>query len=234
MGELLIKENEKKIVVPGEILATGMDYLPASGAFREDDKIISSLLGIASTNGRLVKVVPLNGPYVPKLGDTVIGRIADVNYSNWFVDIGYAYDASLTMKEATSEFIPRGADISEIFALNDLLVLKITNVTRSKAIDVSLRGPGLRGLRGGKVVNVMATKVPRIVGKQGSMIGMIKDMTGCDIVAGQNGRIWISGQDPESEKLATDAVRLIEDESHVSGLTDRVKAFMEKARGEKK
>ncbi len=232
MGELLV--TEKQIVVPGEILATGIDHLPASGAFREEDKIISSQLGIVSTNGRLIKVVSLNGPYIPKRGDTVIARIAYVNYSNWFVDIGYAYEASLTMKEATSEFVPRGADISEILRLNDIIVAKIINVTTSKAIDVSLRGPGLRRLEGGKIINVPAPKVPRIVGKLGSMVNMIKEMTGCHLIAGQNGRIWLSGPDPESEKIATEAVLLIAAKSHISGLTDRVKAFIEQAKGERK
>ena len=232
MGELLV--NEKQVVVPGEVLATGMDYLPAQGAFREDDKIISSQLGIVSTNGRLIKIVPLGGPYVPKRGDTVIGRVADLTYSSWFVDVGYAYDANLTMKEATSEFIPRGTDISEVFMLNDWLVTKITNVTKSKAMDLTMRGPGLKRLSGGKIIFVPAPKIPRVVGKQGSMITMIKTMTDCDIIAGQNGRLWVSGKNPESERLAEEAINLISENSHVSGLTDKVKAFIEQKQGEKK
>ncbi len=224
MGELLVKE--KQIVVPGEILATGMDYLPAGGSFREEDNIVSNQLGIVNVSGRLIKIVPLAGPYIPKRGDTVIGRIADLTYSSWFVDVGYAYDASLTMKEATSAFVPRGAELTNFFKLNEFVVTKIINVTKSKAIDVTMRGPGLRKLQGGKIISVPSPKVPRIVGKQGSMISMVKEMTGCDIVAGQNGRIWISGPDPANERIAEEAVLLISAESHTSGLTDRVKEFI--------
>ena len=39
MGELKVKD--KDIVVPGEILAVGMDYLPAGGAVRENESIIA-------------------------------------------------------------------------------------------------------------------------------------------------------------------------------------------------
>lgn len=229
MGKLEI--NEKQIVVPGEILATGMDYLPAKGAFREGDRIVASQLGIVTVSGRLIKIVPLAGSYIPKCGDIVIGRVADLTYSSWFVDVGYAYDANLNMREATSAFIPRGTDISEIFRIGDLLVTKITNVTRSKAIDVSMRGPGLRKLVGGKVIEVPAAKVPRIVGKAGSMIGMIKEMTDCQVLAGQNGRVWISGKDPDNERMAVDAICFIVENAHVSGLTDRVKSFIERGKG---
>ena len=88
-------------------------------------------------------------------------------------------------------------------------------------------GPGLRKIRGGKVIEINAYKVPRIIGKQGSMITMIKDATGCSIFAGQNGRIWIRGQTPEAEMLATKAIEIVENESHIPGLTDRVKKFLE-------
>ncbi len=232
MGELLVKE--KQITVPGEILATGMDYLPAGGAFRDEDQIVSSQFGIVNVSGRLIKVVSLNGSYIPKQGDVVIGRIADVNYSNWFVDIGYAYEASLTMKEATSAFIPRGSELTDLFKIGDFIVTGITNVTKSKAMDITMRGQGFRKLIGGKIITIPSAKVPRVVGKQGSMINMIKEMTGCQMIAGQNGRIWLSAKEPADERLATDAIMLIAAESHTSGLTDRVKAFIEKAKGERK
>jgi exosome complex component RRP4 len=226
MGQINI-EN-KSIVVPGDVLAEGMDYLPAGGAFREGEKIIASQVGLAMINARLIRVLPLNGSYIPKKDDTVIGKVTDVGYSSWFVDVGYAYDGMLSMRDATSDFVERGADLTVYFALGDLMLTKITNVTKSKAMDLTMKGPGLRKLTGGKVICVSPCKVPRIVGKQGSMITMIKDKTGCQILAGQNGRIWISGKDVQGEILATEAIKLIEEKAHVSGLTDKIKDFLEK------
>jgi exosome complex component RRP4 len=90
-----------------------------------------------------------------------------------------------------------------------------------------MKGMGLQKLKGGRIINVSSNKVPRIVGKQGSMVSMIKDATKCNITVGQNGLIWINGP-PEGELLAVKSIRKIEEESHLSGLTDKIKEFLEK------
>ena len=226
MSKLLI-EN-KQVVIPGDILAEGMDYLPASGTFREDDKIICSQVGLVSISGRLIKIIPLKGKYVPKKDDNVIGYVKDMTYSSWFIDVGYAYEASLTLKDATSEYIERGSNLSDYYAVGDIVLANITKVTKEKSVDLSMKGPGLRKLRGGKVIEITPYKVPRVVGKQGSMISMIKDSTGCTIFAGQNGRIWIKGDNPAQELLATRAIQLIDEKGHNPGMTERIKQFLEK------
>ncbi|MBU2637767.1 MAG: exosome complex protein Rrp4 [Nanoarchaeota archaeon] len=230
MGKLNVEE--KTIVVPGDVLAEGMDYLPAGGAFRENDKVISAQVGVVEINGRLVKVMPLAGAYVPRKDDIVIGRVSDVSYSNWFVDIGYAIDAVMSLKEGTTEFVERGAELSEFYGIGDFVVARVSNVTKSKMIDLSMKGPGLRKLIGGKITTICPIKVPRVIGKQGSMVSMIKDYTGCQIIVGQNGRIWLSGKTPEDEFLASEAIKLIEEKAHMSGLTDIVKEFLEKRKKE--
>ena len=58
------------------------------------------------------------------------------------------------------------------------------------------------------------------------MVQMLKYATGCKITVGQNGRIWISG-DNKNSNISIEAIRLIEKEAHTHGLTDRVKAFLE-------
>ncbi len=228
MGKLLVKE--KTIVVPGDIIATGMDYLPANGTFREGENIICMQVGLLSINGRLIKVIPLKGSYIPKKDDIVIGKIEDVGYSNWFVDVGYANDGSLSMKEASSDYIERGANLTDYFDYNDFILTKISNVTKSKAIDLTMRGPGLRKLRGGLIIEVSAAKIPRIVGRQGSMISMIKNLTDCQISVGQNGRIWLNAKEPEKVRLAIDAIKLIEKKAHTKGLTEKIQTFLEGAK----
>ncbi len=225
MSKISIKD--KDIVVPGDILAEGMDYLPAGGAFREKDCIIASQVGLASVSGRLIRVIPLSGRYIPKKGDNVIGKITTISMSSWLVDIGYANEAMLQLKEAVSEFVPRGTDLTNFFQSGDYILTKISNVTKTKFIDVSMRGPGLRKLGPGRILQVAPSKVPRIIGKEGSMISLIKDMTGCWITVGQNGITWLSGSDPDKEILAVEAIRLIEKNSHKVGLTEEIKKFLE-------
>jgi len=83
-------------------------------------------------------------------------------------------------------------------------------------------------LKGGRIIEITSSKVPRVIGKQGSMITLIKEKTECKIIVGQNGRVWISGPTPEKEILAVDVINKIEHEAHLDGLTDRIKEYLEK------
>lgn len=225
MSELKIKD--KAIVVPGEELAIGLDYLPNGSAFRENDKIIANQLGLISLNGNVIKVIPLTGKYIPKRDDVVIGRIMDVGFSNWFVNIDYAYDASLSVRDI-QQFVNKEDDLSYYYDFNDLIAAKIARVTKSKKVDLTMKGPGLIKLVGGKIIKVTPNKVPRIIGKGGSMIDMIKTATKCKITVGQNGLVWIKGENFKDENKATEAIMKIEKDSHTQGLTDKIKAFLEK------
>ncbi len=222
-----INVNDKEISVPGETLAVGMDVLPGSGTYREGEKIIAKRLGLVMIEGRTIKLIPLSGRYIPKTGDTIICMVIDVGFNGWRLDTNSAYSAMLSMKDATSDFIARGANLTQYYDLGDYIVCKIVNVTSQKLVDVSMKGPGLRKLKGGRMIEVDPNKVPRIIGKQGSMVVMIKDVTKCNITVGQNGLIWIEGE-PINELLAIQTIRKIEKESHTSGLTEKIKEFLEK------
>ena len=224
--------KDKQIVVPGEELAKGMDTLPGNGTYRDGEFIRASKLGLVSADGRTIKLIPLSGRYMPKRGDTIVCKVVDVSMMGWRLEINTAYSAMLSMRDATSDFIQRGADLTTYFDIGDYIVAEITNVTSQKLVDVSTKGPGLRKLIGGRIIEVNTNKVPRIIGKQGSMVTMIKNATGCRITVGQNGWIWLDGT-PEGELLAVKTIKKIEDESHLSGLTERIKEFLEKETGKK-
>ncbi len=133
MGELLVKD--KDIVVPGEVLASGMDFLPASGTFREDQEIIASQVGIVTLNGRLIKLVPLNMRYTPKRGDTLIGKVVDIGPNAWYVDVGHFSDAVIPLKEGSMDYIPRGADLSQYYSHGDYVIANVVNVTKSRVVE---------------------------------------------------------------------------------------------------
>ncbi|MEA2036281.1 MAG: exosome complex RNA-binding protein Rrp4 [Nanoarchaeota archaeon] len=230
MGKLIVKA--KDIVVPGETLAEGMDNLPGQGTYREGDKILAGRLGLTYIDGRTVKLIPLSGKYMPHRDDVIICQVFDITFSGWRVETNSAYSAMLSLKDATSDFVRKGADLTQYYNIGDYMVAKITNVTPQKLIDITLKGPGLHKINGGRIINVSPHKVPRIIGKQGSMVGMLKNATGCKIVVGQNGLLWIDG-DVDKELLVERAIRKIEAESHLSGLTDTMQKFLEKETGTK-
>ncbi|HLF54240.1 MAG TPA: exosome complex RNA-binding protein Rrp4 [Candidatus Nanoarchaeia archaeon] len=217
--------KDKEIMTPGEVIAVGMSFLPGKGTYRANDKILAQRLGMVSVEGTVIKLVPLSGRYLPKINDRIIGKVIDVLMTGWRIEINSPYSAVMTLKDATSEFIQKGEDLTRFYALGEQVICKISNVTSQKLIDVTMKGPGLQKLRGGRIIEVNSQKVPRIIGKDGSMVGMIKEATGCDIMVGQNGLIWISGE-PEGEVLALKAIRKIEDEAHMAGLTDKMAAWL--------
>ena len=229
-SKILIKERE--IVVPGQVLAEGMEYLPSHGTYRLNEQILANKLGVVFIDGKVIKTIPLSGKYLPKKHDIVIGKVIDVISMGWRVSLNCAYSGLIPIRDGTFEFVPRGADLTRYYDIGEYFVGKITNVTSQFLIDVSVKGQGLYKLNGGRFINVNTNKVPRIIGKKGSMVSMIKQATGVKITVGQNGVVWIDG-DPKMENIAVQAIEQIEAESHISGLTDRVKKFLEKATGKK-
>ncbi len=225
---LLIKDKE--IAVPGEIIAQGMGFVPNKGVFRDGDVLVASKLGMVSVEGKVVKLIPLSGKYIPKAEDKIICQMTDVLLTGWRVDTNSPYSAVLNLKDATNEFVARGADLTQYFALGDWIVCKVTNVTSQKLVDISTRGPGLHKLQGGRMVEVNAYKVPRIIGKDASMISLIKNATGCEIIVGQNGLVWLHGA-PSQELIAAEAIKKIEAEAHLPGLTDRMVDFLKQKTG---
>ncbi|HLC57162.1 MAG TPA: exosome complex RNA-binding protein Rrp4 [Candidatus Nanoarchaeia archaeon] len=224
-SKMLVEDRD--IVIPGEVLACGMDFLPGNGTYREQDKILASQLGLVSVNNRFVKVIALTGKYSAVEGDLVIGKVCDVTIGAWLVDIGGAYGAALALRE-TPEFIERGSDLTRYYDFGDIIIAKVVNVIKGKGVDLTMKGPGLRKANGGRILEVTPSKVPRIIGKQGSMISLIKEKTSCMIVVGQNGKVWIKGENTEDEVRAAEAVLKIEQESHVDGLTEKINELLSK------
>jgi len=111
MSKLLVQEKE--IVVPGEILATGMEYLPSNGTYRKDDNIMANMLGVMRVDGKVLKIIPVSGRYYPKRNDTIIAKVRDIHMSGWTIDINCGYHAMLPVKDATSDFIRKGEDLTK-------------------------------------------------------------------------------------------------------------------------
>ncbi len=217
----------KDVVVPGEVLCTDMGFLPGQGTYRQGDNIHAERLGLVSVEGRNIRIIPLSGKYMPKRDDIIICKVIDITLNGWRLDTNSAYSAMLGLKEGSSDFIQRGADLKQIYDLGDYIMCQVIQVTSQKLVDVSMRGPGLRKISGGRVIEVNPFKVSRIIGKQGSMISMVKQALNCNILVGQNGIIWIQGE-PLNEQKAITTIRKIEEESHISGLTEKIKDYLQK------
>lgn len=214
--------KERKLVIPGETILSGEDYLPGDFTRKEGQDIVANRYGLAEISGRVVKIIPVSGVFEPRRGNTVIGRVDDVNFSGWMMDIGGPYSAFLPLAECP-RFINRN-DIGEFATIGDVIAVKIWNVKKGGA-DLTLKSRGLGKLEGGRLIKINPHKVPRVIGKEGSMINLIKDSTQTEITVGQNGYIWLKGT-IEGEEKAEKAIRLIAEESSSHGLTEKVERLL--------
>src|SRR3989338_1769795 len=228
MQEKETKKEEREIVIPGETIVSGEDYLPGEGTRREKEEIIAERYGLVEQSGKLVKVIPLSGVFIPRRGNVIIGQVIDISFNGWMTDINAPYSSFLPLME-----VPRFIDknnISEFMDIGDFFSAKIFSI-KQKGIDLTFDGKGLGKLEDGMIVFINPNKVPRVIGKEGSMIKLIKDETNCKITVGQNGLVWIKGEKVEDELFAKKAIMFVTEKSFVNGLTEKVQEFLEEEKG---
>lgn len=220
--------ERRQLVTPGDLLAEG-DYVAGENTYKEDGKVYATRIGLVDYEDKKISVVALRAFYIPRVGDTVIGTVVEVGFSGWTVDINSPYLALLKASDVLSRpFKPQKNDLTEVLDVGDLVVAKIVSYDRTHNPQLSVNEPGLGKITRGQIVRVTPTKIPRIIGKKGSMISMIKQETECHIILGHNGVILITGKSVEDEELAMMAIHKIEEESHTTGLTDRISQLIKK------
>ena len=185
------------------------------------------MLGLLSRRPPLVRIIPLSGRYIPKPQDVVIGTVTDVQGTFWLLDIGAPRWAPLHMT-GTPWKIDFG-ETQQYLRVGDAVVVGVESIENTGRIGVTMLGEGLGKLEGGTIVRIAPAKVPRVIGRGGSMIQTITELTECRVVVGQNGRIWIDGPD-EGIIRVRECLRMIEEEGHRSGLTERIHHYLESTR----
>ena len=180
----------------------------AYGSFTEGGQAYASVISL-SREGRLV---PLKGHNLPTVGDYVVGIVAEEKFSGYVVDLHSPYEGTFSTREVREEFKVGDVISAEIAEVNEV----------HKAILVAPRK-----FHAGRIIEVDFVKVPRIIGKNGSMLQLIRDYTNSELFIGKNGRVYIRSG---NMALAELAVLKINEEAHYSGLTDRMNAFLEKER----
>src|SRR5512136_2321893 len=222
--------EKKQLVTPGELLAEG-EYLPGENTYVDQSKIYASRIGLVDTDNKKVNVVALRAFYMPKMGDIVIGTVVEVGFNGWTVDIKAPYTALLRASDVLSRpFKPQNDELSAVLNAGDLIVAKIASYDRAHDPQLTVGEPGLGKITRGQILHVVPTNIPRVIGRKGSMISMIKQETNCQIILGLNGVILVTGKTPEEEELAITAIKKIEDESHTSGLTDRITQLLKESK----
>ena len=225
------KVEKRELVIPGQLLAEG-DYISGDNAYKSDKKIYASKLGFFDIYNKRITVVPINSCYIPKIEDYVIGRVTDKEVFGWLLDINSPYPALLQSSDVSGgRYRDRERSGNSILVVGDLVKAKIAVYDRTRDPLLTTKERGLGKITSGKIIKISPAKIPRLIGKGGSMISMLKKETSCQIFAGRNGIVHISSQDERNENLASWAIKKIEREAHTSGLTDRLFEEIKKRKG---
>lgn len=221
-----MQELKRKYVIPGDKIVDG-NFRPLMNVIRVGDSIISTRIGIAEAGRDGIKVIPLSGVYIPRVNDIVIGKIIDRSSLSWDVDINSCFSAHLPAQDVFGrDFSPARDDMNRELATGDLITARIMAFDRTRDPMVTIQDRDLGKIPRGESLKISATRVPRLIGKRGSMIQTIEQATQTRVLIGQNGIVVVTGRSPEGIELAVKAIKMVEDEAHTSNLTQRIKVLL--------
>lgn len=216
----------RRYVIPGDKIADG-NFRPLMNVIKSGNSLIATRIGIAETGRDGVKVIPLSGVYIPRVNDLVIGKIADHSSLSWEVDINSCFSAHLPAQDVFGrDFSPARDDMSKHFAIGDMITARVMAFDRTRDPMLTVQDRDLGKIPRGELLRISATRVPRLIGKRGSMIQTIEQATQTRVLIGQNGVVVVTGRNSEGIDLAVRAIKMVEEEAHTANLTQRIKVLL--------
>jgi exosome complex component RRP4 len=199
-------EETKKLYLPGDEIK---EKITSNGiATRvENGKVYANVIGVVSNN----TFKPFELAYSANINDLIVGIVYDKKPNVIFVDTGTSYTGIIQAKTLRTE-IRQGNIIS-------------ARVAKIEESDILLTDVVVLNKKPGIIFNIPPSKVPRIIGRDATMINIIKRTTKCDIIVGMNGMIWVTGDNIIKAKKAID---FITTRAHLEGLTAKVEEMLKK------
>ena len=220
--------DKRKYVIPGDVVTTG-PFRPEQNVILEGDKIIATMVGISEIYDDSVRVLPLAGKYIPKIDDLVIAKVNSHTSLSWELDINSCYVGFLPAQDVFGrDFSAHADELTSKLKTGDLVAARIANFDRTRDPLVTIADRDLGKIDSGVLVPISPSKVPRLIGKKGSMIQMIEMGTDAAVTIGQNGWVVVSCESPEGLLKAKKAIEMVNEKAHVANLTDQVKEMLDK------
>ncbi len=220
-------ESKKRHVLPGDFITTAPLRLQ-NNVVLEGKRIISTTIGLSDISDDNVRVISLTSVYLPKIDDLVIGIIQHISGNSWFADINSCYQGMLLGQDVFGRgSYPTKSEMEERLSKGDIIFAKIANSDRQREPLISIADQSLGKIDSGELVKISPAKIPRLIGKHGSMIQTIEGSTNATITVGQNGLIVVSCDETNGLLKALAAIRMVDEQAHLVNLTDKVKKMLE-------
>lgn len=221
------QQRQRPIVVPGEHVGDSKFYISGLNILKFSDRMFSTTVGLVRTDGKRLDVIALKSFYQPKTGDLVVGIVKESTMAGWTVDINSPFLAFLPLSEYPEKRIRLSRDnIGKILESRTVLIGVVKDASIFSSPVLTLRGRGLGVVSNGSLLSITASKVPRLIGKKGSMLSIIERETGARLTVGQNGRVIVHSEDAKVIDKVRKVIKMVERESHIYGLTERVEALL--------
>jgi exosome complex component RRP4 len=220
-------DNKRKYVIPGDVITTG-PYRPEQNVILDGNKIVSTTIGISEIYDDSAKVISLTGKYLPKINDLVIGKVISHSSLSWELDINSCYVGFLPAQDVFGrDFSAHADELTSRLKSGDLVAARIANSDRTRDPLITIADRDLGKIDSGDLVEISPSKVPRLIGKKGTMIQTIENATEAAITIGQNGWVVVTCESPEGLLKAKKAIQMVNEQAHVANLTDQVKEMLE-------
>ena len=219
--------NRRRYVIPGDVVTSG-PFRPEQNVILDNNRIISTVVGISEIYDNAAKVIPLTGKYIPKINDFVIGKVISHTSLSWELDINSCYVGFLPAQDVFGrDFSAHSDDLTSKLKPGDLVATRIANFDRTRDPLVTVSDRDLGKIDSGDLVIISPSKIPRLIGKKGSMIQIIEFATNAAVTIGQNGWVVVSCEDPHGLLKAKKAIKMVDENAHVANLTEQVKEMLE-------
>ena len=220
-------ESKKRYVLPGDTITTAPLRLHGNVTL-DGKRILSTAIGLSDVSYDSVRVIPLSGVYLPKVDDLVIGLIKYIHGNSWFADINSCYEGMLLAKDVFGRGSNPGlSDMKARLHKSDLILARIANFDRTREPLLSIAGQNLGKIDSGELIKISPTKVPRLIGKHGSMIQTIEAATNANITIGQNGLVILKSDNSVGLKKAVISIKNMTTTLDDSNLEEKIQSILD-------
>jgi len=223
-----MRGQKRIIVTPGEIIDKKIRSKTISKYVKSDKGNIMTSLGVIQEGKKSVDILIYKDIYKPSKNDYVIGVVVGYAPNGWIIDIGSYTKAFLpAMEIVKGDFDPRKVELSKHLAIGDIVGFKISEVRRLGYFLGTIRHEAReKDKKYGKIkdyylLKIHSSRLPRVIGKKGSMIKLIKQALKCEIIIAQNGVILFKGS-IEKFNIFRRVINIIVEKTYASGLTNYI------------
>ena len=221
----MVGTRGRKYAVPGDLVAEGRSLVAGENTYKVGTRIYATSVGLVEISGNEVRVIPLEGRYVPRQGDVVVGIVTDYNAVAWTVDINSIFYGSIFVRDLVRRGSMEKLAISDVLNVGDVVVSKIFSFSVNRDPLLSLRGPGMGRVTEGELMRISPRSVPRLLDRRERLYKMIEEATGCELTIGMNGLIVVKGA-PDGILQVARALSVVESEPRYEALVRKLKSLL--------